>query len=350
MKKYEKEALLKSFLLFFVSLGIFLGLLYTQLYKEKIANLDQDLFTKMRFCSFDLKCSDFKIDFVPKDKKKPLFLYHDKGGVEAYFLIPNSSEYYMKLSYAKEKYLFKKHYIKVKMLLRFLLMLLVVALLSLLFSFYALYPMKRALVTIEEFIKDILHDFNTPISSIVLNASLLKKDDKNREKVTRIDQSAQRILSLQENLKSYLLEIKKVKEVFDLKKMIEERKESVQKLYPDIVWDVRISSIMIETHKPAFERILVNLLTNAAKYNKKNGTIRIWMTQNFWLKIEDTGRGIKDTKMIFERFYTESSRGTGIGLHIVRKLCDELKIDIKVTSQPDKGTLFMLNLRTLTER
>ncbi len=350
MKRYEKEALLKSFLLFFISLGIFLGLLFGQLYKEKIANLDQALFTKMRFCSFNLKCSDFKIDFVPKDKKKPLSLYHDRGGVEAYFLIPNSDEYYMKLSYMKEKYLFKKHYIKVKMLLRFSLMLLVVALLSLLFSFYALYPMRRALLTIEEFIKDILHDFNTPFSSIVLNASLLKKDDKNREKAIRIDESAQCILNLQENLKSYLLEIQKEKEVFDLEKMVQNRKKSIQKFYPSIVWDIKIPSIMIETHKPAFERILVNLLTNAAKYNKKYGTIRVQLTKDFWLKIEDTGRGIKDTKMIFKRFYTESNRGTGIGLHIVRKLCDELKIDIKVTSKPHKGTLFMLNLRTLTKR
>jgi signal transduction histidine kinase len=331
-------------------MGTFLSLVFLKVYKEEVSNLDQELFAKMRFCSFDLKCSDFEIDFTPKKEKKPLFLYHDKGGIEAYFLIPNSTSYFMKLSYSKEKYQQKREEIQRELFLHFLLLLLFIGMLSLLFSFYALYPMKKGLLTVEEFIKDILHDFNTPISSIILNTSLLKKDDKNREKVMRIDQSAQRILSLQENLKSYLLEIETQKEHFDVLAVIKERQKSIQKLYPHIEWEVLFPSFEVYTHKAAFERIIVNLLSNAAKYNKQNGKIKIDKGKsNDILIIEDTGIGIKNPQRVFERFYTENSRGTGIGLHIVQKLCEELKIGIKVTSSPKEGSRFILKLGLLTQ-
>ncbi len=350
MKKYEVESLLKSFLLFFISLGIMLAsLFYQQLQKEK-SYLDQDLFAQMRLCSFDLKCSNFQIDFRAKAENKPLFLYHDNGGVNAYFKIPHSTSYFMKLSYPKERYQHDLRQIRTDILLHFLLFLLIVALLSLLFSFYALHPMKKALSTVEEFIKDILHDFNTPISSIILNTSLLKKDNKNSEKVSRIEQSSQRILNLQENLKSYLVDIKTDKEHFDLHTLIQERQNVIQKLYPHIKWKIELPPLTLYTHKRAFERIVDNLLNNAAKYNKADGMIYIHMNkEKKRLCIEDTGIGIKYPHRVFERFYTEQARGTGIGLHIVKKLSAELKIGIKVTSSLGKGSKFILSIATLTE-
>ncbi len=325
------------------------SLFYEELQKEK-RYLDQDLFAQMRLCSFDLKCSNFKIDFRQKAENKPLFLYHDKEGINAYFKIPHSDSYFMKLSYPRDKYQHSLRKIRTDILLHFLLFLLIVTILSLLFSFYALYPMKKALHTIEEFIKDILHDFNTPISSIILNTSLLKKDDKNSEKVSRIEQSSQRIIALQENLKSYLLNIKTQKEYFDIKDIIKEKQTVIQKLYPHIRWKINVPSMQLYTHKAAFERVLTNLLSNAAKYNKEKGMIIIQLDPSKKkLYIEDTGIGIKYPQKAFERFYTEQQRGTGIGLHIVEKLSKELKIGIKVTSTLGKGSQFILSIASLTQ-
>ena len=59
--------------------------------------------------------------------------------------------------------------------------------------------------------------------------------------------------------------------------------------------------------------------------------------------------GIQNTKKIFDRFYKEQDRGIGIGLHIVKKLCEELSIKIKVQSQINFGTKFTLNLSQLTK-
>ena len=350
MKKYEFESLLKSFALFFISLGLFLALIFYLEYRQKIADLDQKLFTQMRLCSFDLQCPDFKIDFSPKGEKQPLFLYHEKDGLSAYFTLPGSKNYYMKISYPPKSYDHDAKEIYYRMVVRFLALLLIIAILSLLFSLYALHPMKKALVTIEEFIRDVLHDFNTPIFSIFLNSELLKRDAANGEKVERIQQSAQNILMLQENLRAYLRELKSQKESFDAAALINEILPDIQKLYPDITTVLHAKSIPLFTHKGAFKRVLVNLLTNAAKYNKPNGRIDIrFDSQKEKLLIEDTGIGIKNPDKAFERFYTENARGTGIGLHIVKKLCEEMQTPITVESIPAEGSRFILDLKAVTK-
>lgn len=64
--------------------------------------------------------------------------------------------------------------------------------------------------------------------------------------------------------------------------------------------------------------------------------------------IEDTGRGINHPEKVFDRFYKEHERGLGIGLHIVKKLCDQMKITIHIHSTVGKGTKVTLDYRALT--
>ena len=75
---------------------------------------------------------------------------------------------------------------------------------SILFSFYALYPLRNALRLTQEFVKDILHDVNTPISTMRLNLSLLQEEIGENNKIKRIERGIENILLLQENLKSHL--------------------------------------------------------------------------------------------------------------------------------------------------
>jgi signal transduction histidine kinase len=63
--------------------------------------------------------------------------------------------------------------------------------------------------------------------------------------------------------------------------------------------------------------------------------------------IRDNGKGIKNTAKIFDRFYKEHERGLGIGLHIVKKLCDTMHISIYVKSTLGSGSLFTLNFQAL---
>ncbi len=50
-------------------------------------------------------------------------------------------------------------------------------LISFIFSLYTLHPLRRAYSTLEEFIKDIIHDLNTPITSIAINLKMMKRSD-----------------------------------------------------------------------------------------------------------------------------------------------------------------------------
>jgi len=60
------------------------------------------------------------------------------------------------------------------------------------------------------------------------------------------------------------------------------------------------------------------------------------------LIIEDSGVGIKEPQKIFDRYYKESQRGIGIGLHIVKKLCDEIGVDIRIETEIGVGSRFIL--------
>jgi len=232
------------------------------------------------------------------------------------------------------------------MLLNFLVVLVFVFVLSFLFAIYTLYPLKNALRLTEEFIKDILHDFNTPLSTLRLNSAMLEDEIGENSKVKRIQNSVSNILNLQSNLRSYLHSHSSQKEEFDLEELLQDRVNMIEKNYKDLEFIVEVKNINLNANRDAFVRIVDNLLTNAAKYNKKNGKV-ILKIENNYLYIEDTGKGIKNPSSVFDRFYKEQERGIGIGLHIVKKLCDELGIEIKIDSVIGKGTIFYLNLKNL---
>ena len=99
--------------------------------------------------------------------------------------------------------------------------------------------------------------------------------------------------------------------------------------------------------------LLMNLIKNAIKFNKKNGLIDIRMSrENDYIKIiiEDTGIGIpeKDLPLIFNRFYKTSdvknSSGAGIGLSIVKWIVDSHDGSIEVKSSVGYGTIFNIKL------
>ena len=349
LKKVEKESLLKSFLLFFISQSLLVGALFIINYQKELQTLDEQIFSQMRICSFDLQCKEFNIDFVPKEKQELYKLYKEKSELSSYFALPGSKKNYLKIYLQKDKYNQKVEVLQKHLSLTFLLVLFVIALLSFLFSVYTLSPLRNALRLTEEFIKDILHDFNTPLATLRLNSSMLAEELGENTKIRRVQNAVQNILNLQSNLKAYLHAHAAQQDSFELREFIEERVELLSSNYRGIEFSVDLPNVMVETNRDAFTRIVDNLLSNAGKYNKKGGKVFIFY-KNSSLIIEDTGKGIKNPKKVFERFYKEQTRGIGIGLHIVKKLCDELGIDINLHSKVDVGTTFELHLHKVLKR
>jgi signal transduction histidine kinase len=259
-----------------------------------------------------------------------------------FFDIPYIKNNYLKLSIPVSEYEKKVSKIDRKILDNISTDLIFILISSILFAFYVLKPLKKAYEINETFIKDILHDFNTPISSIQVNLYALKRNP-NPKYIKRIENSINAIIKLQENLKSFLNTSPGNKEKFDLYEIIEEELEIYKNLYPYINHYNFAKKTYLCTNKQAFRSIISNILSNAFKYNKKNGYVKIYL-KNDNLIIEDSGIGVKNPEKIFDRFYKENQRGIGIGMNIVKKLCDELNISIKLTSKPNIGTTVTLNM------
>ena len=175
---------------------------------------------------------------------------------------------------------------------------------------------------------------------------MLEDEIGENSKVKRIQNSVANILNLQSNLRSYLHSHSAQKEEVDLRKLLNDRVSMLEKNFQELEFRVEVKEQHLNTNRDAFIRVIDNLLTNAAKYNKKDGKV-ILKTEGSVLYIKDTGKGIKNPSKVFERFYKEQERGIGIGLHIVKKLCDELGIEIRVDSIVGEGTNFSLNLKNL---
>ena len=349
MKHAELESFRKSFLVFFLSLAILSGLIAYFEYLKQKQLLETTLFSQMKLCSFDLKCSQFEFEFVPLQSSKLYTLTSEPQGLYALFTIPKNDTYALKLRFTQKHYVQQLHQIKITVLKYYLGAMVVIGLLSFLFSLYALYPLRKALKLTEEFSRDILHDLNTPLSSLRLNVSRLKVPQSETKKVERIEHSIEAIASLGNNLRSYLDGHVLQQESIELFSLLQERLSIMKRLYPDIIFHLDGSTLVIHANRDALIRIFDNLLSNAAKYNHSQGSVWIDISSTT-VAIRDNGKGIKNTAKIFDRFYKEHDRGLGIGLHIVKKLCDAMEISIYVKSTIGVGSLFTLNFKALTQR
>jgi two-component system OmpR family sensor kinase len=343
LKTYEVESFLKSFLIFFVLLEILLAINFWHEYQVKKLEIEEKIQVEMKLCAYTIQCEGLQTDFVDKSKEKEENILYKDGDFYSYFSVPTAEKYLMKVVYPKTKYLARLEKLEETLRHKFFLYSLFAALVSLLFSVYALMPLHRALRLNEEFVKDILHDFNTPLSSMQINLKLFKREIGENTKINRLENNIETILSLQHNLQTFLRGTLTQVEVFDINPLIKERVPYFELLYPDVAYRIDVIPFRIKANRDAFARILDNLLSNAGKYNKKSGQVSVRIDGTL-LSIEDTGKGITEPAKVFRRYYKEQDRGIGIGLHIVKKLCDEMHIDIRIKSKKDQGTRIFLDL------
>ena len=156
---------------------------------------------------------------------------------------------------------------------------------------------------LDRFIKDTTHELNTPLSTILANIEMMDREvmaKKNLKKLDRINSAAKAVSVLYKDLTYLTLEQHKNNndEEINLKELIKERCE-----YFDILaksknitfeLDLQDANILIDRNK--ITRVIDNLISNAIKYNKRNGIIQI-TTKNSTLIIQDSGIGIAKDKI-----------------------------------------------------
>jgi len=341
LKNYEKKSFFTTLILFFIPLFVLSSIVLYMYYGEKIQEMENNILYEMKDYSYDFKGDNFSLDIVEDDKSKEIFkVYHLTEGLTSYFEIPSKGPYLLKIVHNQLEYENLKNKILKKIFQVSIVIFLFIFFISLGFSFYALRPMREAIHLLENFLKDLIHDLNTPATSILLNAKLLRKRGDFQE-IERIELCAKGIASLYKNLELMSpANIKNDEKVY-LNESIKNKIEILNKIYPSIHFVQNSYLGEITSNKNAVDRILDNVLTNACKYNKKNGYVYITISKNR-LEIKDTGIGIKNTNKVFQRYYKENTNGLGIGMNIVKQLCDILNITIEVKSVINEGTIVNL--------
>ena len=336
-------------MVFFSLLEILLVLLFLQIYHNAKDDYHKELLHTMQLCSYSLSCEQFKLDFVPKKEHELNHLYIDNNGTKVFFQLPKSEKYDMQLAYNAKNYEMDSDEVLNEIRYEFLGISFLLLFIAIIFTFYSLNPIRKALQLNDEFIKDILHDFNTPLSAMVLNITMFNRSQEKDAYIERVSQSINTMLLLQDNLKTFLYKSPEQMEEIDVANLVEKRVALMEGLYPKLTFRYEeLSRFNAWTNRDLLTRVLDNLLSNAAKYNKPNGLVTVTVNEHEII-IKDTGKGIKDVNKVFQRYYTEQERGLGLGLHIVEKLTKVLTIELSIQSELAVGTEVCLKFEKLKE-
>ena len=196
-----------------------------------------------------------------------------------------------------------------------------------------------------------MHEINTPLSIININIDMFtEKFGKNRY-LSRIKSAAKILSSLYDDM-NYLIkeqtinktEKKRINFSKFLQKSVDYFKDIAE--LKDISLHLEVEeNVYIDFVPTKLQKIVDNNLSNAIKYSYEGGEVIVSLKRiedKIVLGFKDYGIGIKDTQKIFSRYYREdhTKGGFGIGLNIVGKIVNEEKIEVKIVSEPDKGSYF----------
>ena len=224
-----------------------------------------------------------------------------------------------------------------------------------------------------DFLARMSHEIRTPMNGIIGMTEIALKDGQTEER--RID-----CLRKIEYSSEYLLGL--INDILDMSKiesgkmrLIEEKcnlMEMIQGLRPlleaklnenniQYIADIQLKNHWFLADSLRLNQVLINLLGNALKYSKPDG--HVWLTvreteeekgfSNLYFQIRDDGIGIspENQQLIFRQFEQADNsdnarkQGTGLGLAISRRIVRMMDSDIKLESEPGKGSTFSFNVK-----
>jgi signal transduction histidine kinase len=219
-----------------------------------------------------------------------------------------------------------------------------------------------------QFLANVSHELRTPLNSIigftriVMRRSEGKLENLQKENLQKVLVSAEHLL----NLINGLLDLAKIEaghmeiysETFKLEEIVRVAAATVEPMLRNgnvrLITEIAGDLPPIKSDRDKLKQIVLNLLSNSAKFTEK-GEIKVaaWsINGSMKLAVSDTGIGMSKDALnyIFEEFRqvdmstTRKYGGTGLGLAIVRRLTTLLGGDIKVESEEGKGTKFTVTL------
>jgi signal transduction histidine kinase len=204
------------------------------------------------------------------------------------------------------------------------------------------------------FIRKMIHEMNTPLSAIELNVSVLLRESASVKNIEMIRGSARILSTIYDDI-AYLCRKESLVhpiEVIDMESFIADRV-----LYFDAMTSVK--EILIEMEiaegrsvlmsRTELQRLIDNTLSNAIKYTQTEGeviTITLSCREDGGIDLAFKDRGIgmseEEQQKLFETYYHGNAHhmGLGLGMSIVRDICDHYGIGIEIESHKGEGSVF----------
>ena len=289
------------------------------------------------------------LDFEPSSFREGFYI----EGKHYYLIYSLPDKYYFGAKYllvatthtANEIYLFS-----LLTILAILLMLFIFSLL-LLKNFSA--PFEKMNQQLDNFIKDSMHEINTPLSIINLNVDLFANRYGDNKYLQRIKSASKTLATIYDDM-DYLIKQGRVEHKIQsiaVDEFIQNRVDYFQEIanLKNININTSLTSnIKYNFSKTKLQRIIDNSISNAIKYSHDRSNIEIKLyikDKKMIFEVIDYGVGIANVDKIFSRYYREDEAkgGFGIGLNIVKDIIDEEDIGLEVKSTLGEGTIFKYN-------
>lgn len=217
----------------------------------------------------------------------------------------------------------------------------------------------------QEFISNVSHEIQSPLTSISGFARALRNDSLTREErmhyLEIIEMESERLSKISENLlkltslegKHHPIEWKTYSLDKQLRRILLACEPQWQE--KELELDVELEKVEIVADEEMLSQVWINLISNNIKFTESGGTLGIQLRgqgKEVVVQVSDTGIGIssEDRERVFERFFkadksrTRTGGGSGLGLSIVKKIVDLHHGTITVQSQPGEGTTFTVTL------
>ena len=222
--------------------------------------------------------------------------------------------------------------------------------------------LERTNAELDRFVYSVSHDLRAPLNSIqgLINIGESTEDTNElkqllgmmRNRVKKLYGFIDEIISFARNTRTEI-----IKESVNLRDLVQETIDNTQyrELSADIDFQVKIEDeVVIDTDRGRLGVILNNLVDNAIKYHRHNQPSKYVAIQveaideHAIIKVIDNGQGIPADAQakIFDMFFraSETSKGSGLGLYIVKDMVERLGGTISLESQKGEGTTFTIKI------
>lgn len=217
-----------------------------------------------------------------------------------------------------------------------------------------------------DLIAEFVHELRTPLASIGTSAYLLLRPEISEEQQQQIVKSIHTEALRLNTLASSFLDLARLESGrvpfhltrFPLRPLVEEccalLQSKAEEEHVTLEIDIPPDFPLVEADRDKFKQVLLNLVSNAIKYNHVGGKVTIHAeadAKQWRLAVTDTGIGIPPEALphLFQKFYRvqgaeKKAIGAGLGLSIAKKIVTGHGGAITVTSEPGKGTTFTVHM------